>query len=97
MDTQPLRAVDREMVPLLCHVKRKMAEYIKCDATDVFLTENCSAGINTILRSLEFGEGDAILTLSLGYGKLVELDYFIIYDTLLLLRICIMLSCTEGI
>ena len=69
MDSQPLRAIDREIVTILSHVMREMADYVKCQPQDLFLIENASAGINTILRSLSFTPEDKIMTLSLGYGQ----------------------------
>jgi len=73
MDSQPLRAKDRELLPLLAHVKRKMADFMCCDPVDIFLTENCTSGINTILKSLPFTTKDVILTLNIGYGKYIIL------------------------
>lgn len=69
MDSQPLRAIDRELMPLLCHVTRETAEYVGCDAQDLVLIENATSGINIILKSLKLTPADSILTLSLGYGK----------------------------
>lgn len=69
MDEQPLKAKDRELLPLLCHVIRECADFICCEPRDLVLVETATWGINTILRSLKFQPGDIILTLSLGYGK----------------------------
>lgn len=69
MDSQPLRAIDRELVPILCHVLREMAEFVRCEPQDLILIENASAGIGTILKSLTFTPEDKIVTLSLGYGE----------------------------
>lgn len=69
MDTLPGPVIHREMIPLLSHVKRKMGEFVGCEGRDLFLIENCSAGINVVLRSLSFTATDSILTLSLGYGR----------------------------
>lgn len=68
MDQQPLKVKDRELLPLLCHVIRESADFVGCQPQDLVLVETVSWGINTILRSLKFQPGDAILTLSLGYG-----------------------------
>lgn len=73
MDSQPLRAKDRELVPLMCHVIREMADYVKCDPRDIFLTTNTHYGVNTILQCLTFKPGDRIATLSVGYGKLATI------------------------
>ena len=64
-----MRTVHREMLPLLSHVLREMADFVKCEPQDIFLTENCTAGINTVIQSLSLKDDDSILTLSLGYGK----------------------------
>ena len=69
VDSQPLRAIDRDAVPLLSHVLREMADFVKCEPQDIFLTENCTAGINTVIQSLSLKDDDSILTLNLGYGK----------------------------
>ncbi|XP_067946046.1 uncharacterized protein [Watersipora subatra] len=68
MDSQSLRAVDREIIPLLSHTLREMADFMGCDAQDIFFMPNCTSGISTVLRSLPFSKDESILTTSLGYG-----------------------------
>lgn len=67
-----MSGIDREQVPLICHITREMAAFVNCEPQDLVLIENASAGTSTVLRSLQFGPGDTILTLSLGYGNVCQ-------------------------
>lgn len=69
MDSQPCRVINRELLPLLCHVKSKMADIVCCEARDLVFVDNVTTGVNTVLKSQRLTSGDVILTLSLGYGN----------------------------
>ena len=95
MDSQPLRAKDRELVPLLCHVIREMAEFVRCEPRDLFLTNNVTYGVNTVLQSLIFKPGDIIATLNVGYGECV--NWYQNALTLLVLRSFVLATnCTHN-
>lgn len=69
MESQPLRFIDRQLLPLLVHVTRQMASFIGADAQDIVLLHNVTTGLNTIFRSIDMREGDRVMTLDIGYGS----------------------------
>lgn len=48
--------------------KEALAQFIHCNANDLVLVRNATMGVNTILHSLQFNEGDEILSHSHAYG-----------------------------
>src|SRR5690606_37132676 len=68
-DGQPLRFYDRELFPLLAYSIRMMAAYVDCPPSELFLIENVTYGLNCIVNSLQYTEGDTIVCFSLTYGS----------------------------
>ena len=68
MEAQPLRFIDREMLPLLVYVTRETAKYFNAPALDVVMLANATTGLNTVFRSLGLRAGERVATLDLGYG-----------------------------
>ncbi|KAF9918902.1 hypothetical protein BX616_004411 [Lobosporangium transversale] len=66
-EKDPDRWMRRELKPALTKIREELAELIHCDKDDLALVTNTTAGVNTILRSLQFQPGDRILQLSTGY------------------------------
>jgi len=73
VEKQPLRFFDRELLPLLVHVSRRLADFVGCDAKDLVLINNATFGTNSVLNSLEFGADDVILMFSITYGAVKKL------------------------
>ena len=48
----------------------KLAEFLNANQSEIFLTENATAGVNTVLRGIDFEHGDRIVTTSYAYGPL---------------------------
>ena len=67
-EAQPLAFLDRELFPQVVRVLRELARFVGCDAQDLALLPNATAGLNTVLASLR-GEVDVVLTLDVGYGS----------------------------
>ncbi|KAJ8314776.1 hypothetical protein KUTeg_006926 [Tegillarca granosa] len=51
IERQPLRFFDRELLPHLVYVTRRLSKFIGCDAQDVVLVTNATTAINTVVRS----------------------------------------------
>ncbi|XP_025097548.1 probable L-cysteine desulfhydrase, chloroplastic isoform X2 [Pomacea canaliculata] len=80
-ERQPLRFFDRELLPHLVFVTRRLAKFVGCDASDLALLTNATMGINSVLRSLTFSQGDIIVCLSVTYGAVKKLLRQICEDT----------------
>ncbi|GFS21943.1 isopenicillin N epimerase [Elysia marginata] len=72
-EQQPLRFYDREVMPFLVHVSRRMAHFVNCCPTDLALVHNATFGINSVLNSLDWVAGDVILTFNITYGAVKKL------------------------
>ncbi len=69
MESQPLRFIDRQLLPLLIYATREMAAFVKADPQDLVLIPNATTGLNSVFRSFKFVPGDRVLTLDIGYGS----------------------------
>lgn len=54
-----------EMKPILKSNLERVADLIHCDSNDLAFAANASNGVNTVLRSFPFQEGDKIICVSL--------------------------------
>ena len=61
MEAEPVRFFEDMMPAVLQDVRQKLADFLQCDSNDLALVENATSGVNTVMRSLEFSEGDEIL------------------------------------
>lgn len=80
-ERQPLRFYDRELLPHLVYVTRRLAKFVGCDAKDLVLVTNATMGINCVLRSLKFSPGDIILSYDFTYGAVKKLLRQVCKDT----------------
>ncbi|KAK6170132.1 hypothetical protein SNE40_018601 [Patella caerulea] len=80
-ERQPLRFYDRELLPLLADVTRRLAKFVDCDPTDLVLINNATTAINTVIRSSSIKAGDVILILSITYGAVKKLLKQIVLET----------------
>lgn len=62
MEREPLRFFDREFEGLLDAARKELAEFIGADAWDLVFVPNATTGVNAVLRSLKFADGDELLT-----------------------------------
>ncbi|KAF9419560.1 hypothetical protein BGZ94_009371 [Podila epigama] len=74
------RWMRRDLKPSLTNIRHKLGEFMNCDPGTLALVQNTTAGINTVIRSLDFQPGDRILYLSTGYVS-VEKTIRYICDT----------------
>tara|TARA_B110000459_G_scaffold87782_1_gene98277 strand:- start:4849 stop:6072 length:1224 start_codon:yes stop_codon:yes gene_type:complete len=61
LEDEPVRFYEDLAMEFMEDARKALALMLKCDAEDLALLENATTGVNTILRSLEFNEGDEIL------------------------------------
>lgn len=65
----------------LRRVRAAVANLVGCDHQDLVLVPNATTGTNTVLRSLQFGPGDALLTFSTSYSALHKTVLFVCQRT----------------
>jgi isopenicillin-N epimerase len=65
---QPLKFIDRELLPLLVHVIREFAPEVGAAATDLVFVPSATVGLNTVIKAASHGwvEGDEVITLGVG-------------------------------
>jgi isopenicillin-N epimerase len=68
MEARPVQFLVRGMQELLDASRAKLAGLVGADAQDLVFVPNATAGVNAVLRSLEFREGDEILVTNHGYN-----------------------------
>lgn len=68
LEREPVLFFTRRMQPLLDESRGNLARLIGCDAADLVLVGNATAGVNCVLRSLRFQPGDQILVTDHGYN-----------------------------
>lgn len=73
VERQPVRFVDREMLPLLAHVNRRLAKFVGSDPSDIVLLPNATAAINTVIKSIDWRPGDIVYFLNTCYYTVKKL------------------------
>jgi isopenicillin-N epimerase len=68
IERQPVRFFIRELEALLDEVREELGRFLGADPNDLALVPNATTGVNTVLRSLDFGPGDELLTTSHAYN-----------------------------
>lgn len=61
MEKEPVHFFEELMPDLLLKSRLALGEFLSCDATDLAFVSNATSGVNTVLRSLNFEQGDEIL------------------------------------
>ncbi|CAH1798870.1 unnamed protein product [Owenia fusiformis] len=72
-ERQPLRFFDRELLPHLVHVTRRMASFVGCSPGDLVLIQNVTTAINCVVRSQNIKKGETVYMLNLTYGAVKKL------------------------
>jgi isopenicillin-N epimerase len=76
MESRPQEFLLRELDGHLLDVRKAVGQFVGCDPDDLAMIPNATAGVNAVLRSLEFKPGDELLTTNHEYnGCLNALDY----------------------
>ena len=61
-------APERSLRPKLSVVRNSIADLVSADATDIAFVRNATEGVNAVLRSFPFSEGDEVVITSHGYN-----------------------------
>jgi selenocysteine lyase/cysteine desulfurase len=77
-ERQPLRFLDRELLPLMAHVTRQLAKFIDSDPCDIVLIPNATTGVNAVMHSLSqlYTPHDTVIIFNTTYGQLTSNLYF---------------------
>lgn len=74
MEEQPVKFIDRELLPVLVYATRLVAKWLKIEPTKVVLTSNASTALTTVFRSIATRNKQArILRLSICYGAVKKM------------------------
>ena len=68
MESEPVRFMIRELEPLWWEAKSILGKFVGADPNHIVFVRNATMGVNTIIHSLQFNEGDEILTTNHIYG-----------------------------
>lgn len=79
-ESQPLRFVDRELLPNMVYVIRRLAGFISCDPRDLVLVSNATEAIATVVKSLKLGSRDKVYYLNTRYYAVNKLMMFLKED-----------------
>ncbi len=72
VERNPLRFMARELPQALRAAAAVLAGHVGARGDDLVFVANATAGVNAVLRSLDFRAGDEILLTSLGYGAVAK-------------------------
>ena len=68
LEREPVQFLVRELEPLWDAARTKLAEFVGAPPDDLVFVQNATAGVNTILNSLQFGSGDELLVTNQEYN-----------------------------
>lgn len=69
LEAHPVRFLARELEELLDWSRSEIGGFVGADADDLALMTNATAGVNTVLRSLRFENGDELLATDHAYNS----------------------------
>lgn len=75
-ERQPLRFLDRQLLPTMVLVHRELAAFIGCDAPDVVIVPNATTALNAVFSSLQLKEKERVLRLSIAYSAVKKMLSF---------------------
>ncbi len=61
LENEPVRFFEKIAPDAMLAARQSIGSMVGCDANDIALIENATTGVNTVLRSFEFNQGDEIL------------------------------------
>lgn len=70
LEKEPVQFITKKLPALMKKSRVALADFVHCDADDVFFLPNPTTAINTIMRSLTLNPGDEILSTDNEYGAM---------------------------
>ncbi|KAJ7477908.1 pyridoxal phosphate-dependent transferase [Mycena galericulata] len=77
IESNPDLFVRVDQPPLITHCRTEIADFVHAKPSEIVLVRNTSHGLNTILRSFDWREGDILVTCSTTYDAMQALARFI--------------------
>ena len=68
LEQEPVRFLSRELEGRLAEARAALGGFVGADPDDLAFVANATAGVNTVLRSLDLGPGDELLTTDHAYN-----------------------------
>ncbi|MBI3511061.1 MAG: aminotransferase class V-fold PLP-dependent enzyme [Bacteroidetes bacterium] len=72
LEAEPVRFSTRELEPLWDNARKITAAFLGTKGENIIFVKNTTMGVNTVFHSLNFNEGDEILTHDHAYGACVN-------------------------
>ena len=72
LENQPVQFMAIDVYEHLALARNKLGAFIGCDGDDLFFIPNATTAVNTIIRSLDLGPGDEVLSTNHEYGSLIR-------------------------
>lgn len=77
LEANPLRFLVDEAPPLLDRSRSAMADLLRVAGEDLVFVQSATAGVNAVLRSLDFKANDEILYLDQAYGSCINVVHHV--------------------
>ncbi|GBC03700.1 hypothetical protein RclHR1_05270009 [Rhizophagus clarus] len=77
VETNPDKFIRRDLIPEMCKAREAVAKFINAETNEVVFVQNTTTGINTVLKSLKYEEGDKLLYFSTVYVSIRKTLEFI--------------------
>lgn len=61
IESQPVRFFSREIEPMLDQARTRLSSFLNADPEGLVFVPNATTGVNTVLKSLSFSQGDEIV------------------------------------
>ena len=72
LENQPVQFMAIDVYEHLALARNKLGAFICCGGDDLFFIPNATTAVNTIIRSLDLGPGDEVLSTNHEYGSLIR-------------------------
>lgn len=72
LERQPVRFMARELPVHLRATAAALGDFIGADGDDLALIDNATSGVNAVLRSLDLGPGDRVVTTNHAYNAIYQ-------------------------
>jgi isopenicillin-N epimerase len=76
MERDPIQFLDADLEGHLDRARAALAAFVHCDPDDLAFVPNATTGVNTVVRSLDLGPGDEILTTDHEYNACLNVMRF---------------------